>query len=230
MAATSVTQALADLEVSPNADAIVSTSPTEESANDPGQALPNGDVHEDPSGKPNGQPSCDDTKPPISPEHVLGEGVEIIPLIPPVKKPFKPTPEMKAHLADVKARTKQVATKVRVHFARALEPLRTRSDLLAEQPSGTQLDRARCPRPARHTLRAGRTQRPPALTPPPAHQVDGGEQFQAAACSVAGTSELRSGNEDRFSLVENVAEGVLMLGVYDGHGGDDTSDFLRQVR
>eukprot|EP00240_Pyramimonas_obovata_P016011 CAMPEP_0118922634 /NCGR_PEP_ID=MMETSP1169-20130426/1501_1 /TAXON_ID=36882 /ORGANISM="Pyramimonas obovata, Strain CCMP722" /LENGTH=290 /DNA_ID=CAMNT_0006863545 /DNA_START=316 /DNA_END=1184 /DNA_ORIENTATION=+ len=164
MPATSVTQALEELDVStPDTKICNGDGPVGETAVDCELPLLNGDPHtEQANGNPSGESAgCD--------KHVLGEGVQLMPVIPPVKKPFKPTPEMKAHLADIKARTKEISTK-----------------------------------------------------------VDGGAKFQAAACSVAGSSKLRSGNEDRFSLMENVAEGVLMMAVYDGHGGDDTSDFLHK--
>mmetsp|Transcript_15692 Transcript_15692/g.26452 ORF Transcript_15692/g.26452 Transcript_15692/m.26452 type:complete len:387 (+) Transcript_15692:459-1619(+) len=107
--------------------------------------------------------------PSLKSEHTLGERVELLPVVALVKKPFKPTDEMRAHLADVKARTKEKAVK-----------------------------------------------------------VDGGENFRAEVYSVAGSSELRLGNEDRFTLMENVAQGVLLMGVFDGHGGADTSDFLQK--
>lgn len=48
--------------------------------------------------------------------------------------------------------------------------------------------------------------------------------------SEAGTSELRTQNEDRWSLVEDVSPGLVLLAVYDGHGGNDAAHFLQQVR
>lgn len=53
--------------------------------------------------------------------------------------------------------------------------------------------------------------------------------WTGAAVSEAGTSELRTQNEDRWSLVEDVAPGLVLLGVYDGHGGNDAAHFLQQV-
>jgi serine/threonine protein phosphatase PrpC len=54
--------------------------------------------------------------------------------------------------------------------------------------------------------------------------------WTGAAVSEAGTSELRTQNEDRWSLVEDVSPGLVLLGVYDGHGGDDAAHFLQEVR
>eukprot|EP00854_Cymbomonas_tetramitiformis_P022357 gene22357-26971_t len=55
-----------------------------------------------------------------------------------------------------------------------------------------------------------------------------GTKFNAAGFSQAGCSSERKGNEDRFSLVDEVAPGVQLLAVYDGHGGDDASEYLRE--
>lgn len=55
-----------------------------------------------------------------------------------------------------------------------------------------------------------------------------GEKFSAAGFSQAGCSSERKGNEDRFSLVDEVAPGVQLLAVYDGHGGDEASEYLRE--
>jgi hypothetical protein len=60
-------------------------------------------------------PGCEEVTeitPSLRSEHTLGERVELLPVVAPVKKPFKPTDEMRAHLADVKARTKEKVVKV----------------------------------------------------------------------------------------------------------------------
>jgi serine/threonine protein phosphatase PrpC len=52
---------------------------------------------------------------------------------------------------------------------------------------------------------------------------------QKLTCAV-GSSEMRAQNEDRWSLVADVAPGRTLLGVYDGHGGNEAAHFLQQVR
>jgi len=111
--------------------------------------------------------ACNGTE--LKPEHALGKSVEVLPNSVPKKTPMKPTDAMKAHLADVKARTKSGAAHVE--------------------------------------------RRP---------------HFEAAAACRAGSSAQRLQNEDRYTLLEDVAPGVHMLGVYDGHGGDDAAIFLQQ--
>jgi len=58
--------------------------------------------------------------------------------------------------------------------------------------------------------------------------MDGGAHFQAAATSMKGSSEMRDQNEDRFTLMQDVAPGIQMLAVFDGHGGFETSAFLKK--
>ena len=114
MPSVSATQALEELNISAPATKISSNdSPKGEMAVNFGSPIINGDLlltSEQTNGKLN-VPDSDKTET-LNPEHILGEGVQLMPVLSPVKKPFKPTPEMKAHLADVKARTKERATKV----------------------------------------------------------------------------------------------------------------------